>query len=348
MTVSPRICGFIAVAILQATVWVADAQETELDAPDSHKFILKELGKAESTYALAFSPNGKYLLSGGDEADETDDEYNRIVTRWLIASGRADAKWKCASKGQVKRIALTGNGKYLAVGDTSGEIHILTEAGKLVNSFRHFENASSPILHLSFIDDATVLSVCWHWTGHSWNIHTNRTNTYSFFDAAQLLSAVDATASAKTLVWVTRDWISFLSDRLKRSTGHIALPLKHGIYCCALNEGGTLVLAAADEGNLYLFDVKAKELLKKWEGHPECWNIYGVLALPGRNAFVTSDAAGFIKFWNHRGELLTQVRRHRSTITALAVSPDKSILATAGETQPIVLWDLDRVLKKQR
>jgi WD40 repeat protein len=115
-----------------------------------------------------------------------------------------------------------------------------------------------------------------------------------------------------------------------------------------LNEGGTLVLATADKGNLYLFDVKAKKLLKKWEGHPEGWHVYGVLALPGRKAFVTSDAAGFIKFWNHQGEMLTQVRRHRTTITALAVSPDNAILATAGETQPIVLWDLDRILKKRR
>ena len=71
-----------------------------------------------------------------------------------------------------------------------------------------------------------------------------------------------------------------------------------------------------------------------------------IAALPGRNVFVTSDYLGYIRFWDAKGDKLAEVRRHPHSVHTLAVSPDGKVLATAGKQQPIVLWDLEKILAK--
>ena len=82
---------------------------------------------------------------------------------------------------------------------------------------------------------------------------------------------------------------------------------------------------------------------EKGEDFVNC--VVQIAALPGRNVFVTSDRLGFIRFWNAKGKRLAEVRRHPRSVSTLAVSPDGKILATSGTDQPIVLWDLEKILQ---
>jgi WD40 repeat protein len=322
----------------------------DLPAPRAGKplgadYVRAALGPIDNVYGLAFSPDGRFLLSGGDQGHENE---QFVVNLWDVVAKERVTTFKTGNKRQILKIAYSPSGSSFAVGDYDGEVHILSREGKHLNSFRHFERLPSTIIHIRFIDDVSVFSVSQHHLAQISNIKTNRTLNYLVDAAPGFVSGADTTCSLGFFAWC--DNYSLTMDRDKMRAGHAYIRFKEQIpiYGCAISADGTMVMATSEKGRLCLFDIARKKLIKTWQGHRPTLNIYAVARLPKRKAFVTVDAAGNLKFWNHAGELLAHVRYFSSATAALAVSEDGKLLATSGEAQRILLWDLNGILRAKK
>jgi WD40 repeat protein len=326
------------------------------------------LGPLDNVYALAYSPDGRFLLSGGDQGHETD---KLVVNRWDVTAKKLSTTLQTGNKRQIQKIAYSPSGKSFAVADYDGEVHVWSREGKKLNAFRHLENQVTTIKHLQFADEETLFSVDWHGVAQKWNIKNNRTDTSLLDSDIHLISAAGASPSLSFFAWcdpyslhvdAAVDKNPAVKRRVRRDKGlvivemeadlkasaHIKFSKQIRMHKCAISADGAFVIAVSEKGMLYLFDISRKTMVKRWEGHQPTLNIYAVLALPDQKGFVTADAGGNIKFWSRTGDLIAQVRYYNSATCALALSPDGGVLATTGENQRILLWDLKAILRGKK
>jgi WD40 repeat protein len=52
-----------------------------------------------------------------------------------------------------------------------------------------------------------------------------------------------------------------------------------------------------------------------------------------------------VKLWSREGQLITTLLGHSGSVWHLAIAPDGSFLASVGEDNTLVVWNLPRILK---
>jgi WD40 repeat protein len=305
--------------------------------------VASELGEVESVYAVAFSPNGEYLAAAGNQVDKAN---KSTIAIWKISKHNLVRQISTESTVQLQHVAWSPDGSVLAAGDMAGEVWIVGMEGKRINAFRHLEGRNTPIQRLMYLDNAHVFSVCRFSIGHIWNIWTNRTSTFQFWSAPGYVNGAAATPGAKVVAVCEVASITLFAARLSLPTGEIPLKVGHEIRKIEISQDGRCVVGVGKAGKLLLFDVTKKSLVKEWKAHDD--EIYALATIPNGKGFVSADAAGHIKVWNQKGDVLAQMQKYDTPVAALAVSADGSLLASSGENQRIVIWDLKKLLTRKK
>lgn len=321
--------------IISATLLVCSTFELLAQATNTRVNHIGELGEVDGVYGLAFSPDGAVLYSGGNERSEA---HKWIVTSWDVRKKRKSAKWETGNNGQISALAVSPSGRFIAVGDDGAEFHIYDVRGKHVNAYHQLANKSSSINHLQFLDENHVWSVTHIAIGQRFNIQTNRMSTFWLDAHVNLVDTAAASRNGKTFIWSDKYFLNVKSGGIESAYDTLRFGKTTSLYWSAVSDNGAVALATGDQGMLYLFDLEKLVTLKRWSGHNE--EIYCAAAMPKNRGFVTADADGNIKIWDQSGKLLDHVRQYESTVAALAISADGTLLATSGEEQRIVLWDL--------
>ncbi len=311
------------------------AQPLQTD-PLGERYVLATLGEEARVYALAFAPDGRTLWAAGS-VENARKEF--VVTAWDVKTRRVGREVGCPGASRFSHLALSPTGTRVAAADTDGAVVVLSRDGKTLNTFTIMEGRTSPG-HLAFAAKGQVFAVSsTSGVGQRWDIATGRASTYLF----RGLKAFALSADAKLAALCSAREVAFHDGSFRRRLGAIALPAGHNIRSLALSHDKTLLMGAADDGLLHLFDVQKKEEVREWQGHDT--DIYALIGLPAARAFVTADSVGNVKVWDGGGRLLGHVRYRAAPVCGLAVNPAGTVLATCGEKQPIVLWDLTRLLK---
>jgi WD40 repeat protein len=307
-------------------------------------FVICELECVPNTYALAFTRDGRFLLSGGNEQENS----KYVVRRWEVQKRICDAKTATDLASQIKKLACSQLSDIFAASDVlSGNVAVFKIDGTKLNEFKHFGNGDANNRWLSFFGDGDLFAACSAKIAHKWNVATNRTLTYLIeIDgrAGAVLESFTATNSGSNCASCQNGVITFYKDRMAKNEGSFKLPTTDYVDLLALTEDGKTLMAAGYGANLYLVDVVHKKLIKSWKGHPG-GGVFCMLTLPQLNAFITSDSLGNIKIWDDKGELIVSVRKYEHLVCALAANNDGTILASAGELQKsIILWDIKKLL----
>jgi WD40 repeat protein len=303
--------------------------------------VLAELGHIDDVHGLAFSPDNRMLLTTGrKEMDDT----AAVLRIWDLSSQKVLRTIENESSETIIWAAFGPDKKRVAVADREGVIKIWGIDGRKVNTLRHLENVHASIRHLSFIDEAQVFSAVNRAPAVIWNVDTNRTRNYQISVTSPLYGAA-MTRSGSCFAYCLDTEVVVFTHGASKVLGRTRLPLRHGIRWVVISDDGSRLMGVGGEKS-FLIDLKGETVIKSWHAHDAA--IYGVTSMPGDAGFVTADEEGNIKIWDSNGKLLTTVRRYAKNVTTLAISPDGSILATAGEQQRIVLWDLKALLKQKK
>jgi WD40 repeat protein len=289
--------------------------------------------------AIAFSPDGETIISGGDET----------VRLWSLTGGKAiqviqehSANWL---ESAVTSIAVSPNGKYIASGGTDNTIKIRylkqflnANQGRTQTLTGHSQGnwLTQGVRAVAFSADGKVLAsgagdkTIKLWDTTTWQEittligHSDAITSLAFSPVERtLLSAAGHTIKLWKLD--TDDEISFSATFAPRVV--------------SFDASGERFACGGLKGEFSLWKLDIREKLGTATLHSE--EITSVAFSSDGQFFATGSYDKTIKLWDAKTlDLLDRFTQHSEAVYSLAFCPDSSILASGSSDKTIRLWKI--------
>jgi WD40 repeat protein len=318
---------------------------------------LKDPGAPQIVTSVAFSPNGKLLVTcdAGGPAEIWDPASAQRVTT-LAARGGSGSEGQCSSPGQSggQTAAFSPDGAILATGNSNDSVSlwsvatwhlIATLTDPVINN--PSSNGPSPgVTALAFSPDGTTLAVADN-DGNSyvWNVAAHRlvatltdpesggVKQVAFSPDGKTLVAGDANGSAYLWEVAARSRIATLTDPTARNG------VGPQINSVAFSPSGATLATGDQNGNAYLWDVATRRLTATLtDPVVGASNVDWVSFSPDGQTLATIDY--YLYTWDVTSQRLTGSLRSPGglAVGSAAFSPDGKILAT-GQAE-VSLWNV--------
>jgi WD40 repeat protein len=280
---------------------------------------------------VAFSPDGKTLVSGGRDG---------IIRLWDRASGKETRCYDGAKHG-VHCLAFSSDGKTLAYG--GGASHLTDsglldlQSGKVIH---HMFNGIWPVHSLLFTPDGKSLIAGAYESIGVWDTATGKMREWleipGLDKKGYSIDALTLTSDGNTLALATGFGKTLtLWDRTAKKELR-SWEAKGGQKIAFSPDSKTLV-SDGSGGCLRLWDTSTGKELAEFKGHAD--QIWAVTFSPDGKLLASTGNDGTIRLWDSAtGKETHCFGQHYGGICALAFSPDGKTLASAGSK--ITLWDV--------
>jgi WD40 repeat protein/energy-coupling factor transporter ATP-binding protein EcfA2 len=323
------------------------------DLPNLSKPAKSLPARADSVLEIAFSPDGKLLISGkprisgGGWLDLVDlAGPARAVTiplpagnlvsyadfspgGSLVADGSRSSflLWRrpmtriapaeVSGEGRVSSVAMTSDGSTLALGDSRGILK-LWDLVALRQMGEPLATGQGALTGLAFSpDDRLVAAAGENATIRLWHL------------PALLPDKDAASASAGSRAAWSR-----------ASARALAAPTRGAVHSLRFSPDGRTLAAACDHGTIRLWDVGTGRELRPLEGHSGT-TVHCLAFHPGDSTRLASGGSDRqVLLWDlERKRQVVSLPGHSDEVKALAFSPDSRILATANDSELMMLWN---------
>jgi WD40 repeat protein len=352
--------GFVFLAV----PWLPAADDA--DAPPGVICVLR--GHKEAVYGVAFSPDGKFVLTAsGDPSIKVwqlpdgkevktfsgPNGHKQIVlavavspdgTEFATAGADNSAKiWDFPSSKHLrefaqgdlgKAVAASNDGTRIAAGDKAGKVKIWNAAdGKLLHDLAAHKG---PVTGLAFSPNGQTLVSCGQDTTlRFWNVADGK----PMGDFAAHAGAVTGVAyapgnNAVYTVGVDQTLKFWTLPPVARRS--LAGAFKEPITALSLSPDGNQVAAASDKG-VRLSNVANGQTVREMTG--ASGTINGVAVSAGNTFIAAGTADRRLVIWQTKdGSVLTRPVAHGGAVTGVAFNGPGTQLATAGKDGMLRLW----------
>jgi WD40 repeat protein len=304
----------------------------------------RRLRHVNRVFAVAFSPDGRTVASGG---------HDRVVRLWEPATGKERLQLR-GHQDVVDAAAFSPDGKLLATGSEDRTIRLWDPVtGKHLRTLRGHEGS---IESVAFSSAGTVLaSASFDHTVRLWDVVTGKELPRPEPADKEVLS-VAFVPGGKTLAHAAGDHLVRLCDtvtgkELRRFTWPATDDSAFHECHLALSPDGKILAAGGYEqrrvnhwaGTIHLWDTATGKPLRAIEGLKD--SVWSVSFAPDGRTLLTGQGSDdpTIRLWDvSTGKEQGHWAGHDGGTFAVAFAPDGKTAATGGGDHRVRLWDTDR------
>jgi len=287
--------------------------------------ILK--GHAQGVRALAFSPDGKMLATGGNDM---------VTLVWDVTDGKLRATLTEQS-GAVLAVGFSPDGKTLAVGGSDGRIRLWDAPAFTLQAV--LEGHTEAVTSLAFSPDGQTLGSgsydgsarIWHVRAHKCagilKEHQRGVLTLAFSPDGKLLATGSHDETARL-------WHALSGQSKTVLTGH------SGSVCTlGFSPDGKTLTTGSSDGMVRFWNVGTAELKATLQGHKG--SVMSLAFSPDGRRLATTGLDKTARIWEVANrQLKSTLSGHVDEVHALAFSPGGKLLATGGRDTSARIWTI--------
>ncbi|MBN2533117.1 MAG: PD40 domain-containing protein [Spirochaetales bacterium] len=288
---------------------------------------LQVQGHSGSITAIAFSPDGKKLVSGGSDG---------TINIWEVSSGRLITYCK-EQPAAIKAIALSPENNFFVSGSDDGAVAVWDlESGQLIAGYKEHRRSITALVFSSYkkifataSDDCTIK--IWEY-GNKESIatckgHAKAINSIAFSPDGRLI--VSGSDDTTMKIW-------------EMQTGNLITTLQahtQAVSTVAYSPQGRFIASGGWDGAVRLWDAQTGKCVA------ECLRHTGIITIvrfsPDGLYVISGSWDAGIKVWEvPGGKMKAEMFGHTGIITSLSVSPDGKYIVTGSEDTTIKVWEL--------
>ena len=318
--------------LLSARVgWTANKAARE-DRPQ----ILAQLGHSHWVTSVAFSPDGRWVLSGG---------FDRALKLWDVSS-RREIRTFARQPLWVMSVAFSPDGKRALSGGNDNMLKLWdVSSGREIHTF---EGHAGYVRSVAFSADGRLaLSGSNDKMLKLWDVSSGReirtfkghTGGVTFValspDGQRALSVGgDYMRAEKRFVWELKLWDVSSGREIRAFKGH-----RSRVNSVAFSPDGKLALSGGNGSTLRLWDVSSGREIRTFKGHRG--SVHSVAFSPDGQWALSGSHDKTLKLWDvSSGREIRTFEGHADAVTSVAFSPDGRWALSGSYDKTLKLWDV--------
>jgi WD40 repeat protein len=285
------------------------------------------LGHKGAVTAVAYSPDGKFLLSGGND---------RTLKLWEVASGK-EVRTFTGHRGAVTSVAFSPDG-HLAISGSSDSTVRLWEVAT-GEQLRSTENLGWKVTSVAFSPDGRFVESgaddnqvkLWSlpkvehvrsFTGHGW-----RVTSVAFSPDGNFSLSGSEDDSLKL-------WDVAKGQEVRSFRNGLA-----NVTCVAFSPDGRFGLSGSRDKTVKLWNLASGRTVQEFDGHSQ--PVRSVAFTRDGRFAVSASEDGTIKIWElDTGKEFRTFSGDNVAVTSIAMSPDGHDLASSSADGSVKIWQL--------
>ncbi|MEC4896141.1 MAG: serine/threonine-protein kinase [Oscillatoria sp. PMC 1051.18] len=282
-------------------------------------------GHYSSVHALSFSPDGKFLASGGAD---------RIVKVWDLQTAREKASFS-GHRSIIEAVFFTPDGRKII----SSSWDYTIKFWQLVNQeeLETIQAHSGWIKALAISKDGQILaSASSDRSVKVWNLSKNavwlnfselENEIFSLAINPEKSLLVGGSSAGDIIIWDLKN-----SKKKVKIAGH-----DNSVTAINFSPSGKLLISASADKTIKIWHLASGNLIRNLAAHTEAINALSINR--EGNLLISGSDDTLIKVWHPgSGDLLDTLAEHSAPVKAVAISLDSSAIASASQDKTIKLW----------
>ena len=308
-------------------------------------------GHEEAVNSVAFSPDGKYLVSGAGGYSSEDKD--NTVKLWDVESKSLIHTFE-GHEGSVNSVDFSSDGKYLVSASSDNTVKLWSVENKsLIHTFKGHEGS---VQSVDFSSDGKYLvsggggfldSGSTDYSLKLWDVES-KSLIHSFIGHEQIVWSVKLSPDGKYLVSSGGEFnapggedntIKLWSVE-KRSLIHTFDDHEGRVFSVGFSPDSKYIVSGSIDYTIKLWDVEKRSLIRSFEGHENAVTSVG-FSPDGKYLVSGSSDDTVIKLWSVENKSLIHSFNARGGVKSVGFSPDGKYLASGGLDRTVRLWSVE-------